>query len=126
MGSGMAMVFIELTMQLTKDNGNKGKKKEKAKLFSKVAVFLKEVLKMTSKTGMEKCTTIHLETILKEIGKMIWNKVKEQWIGQISEKNISGNGIKIISMAGEFIFGSNQREKENTLETGIKEIGRMG
>mgnify|MGYP006878034394 FL=1 len=75
---------------------------------------------------MEKCTIIHLETILKEIGKMIWNKVKEQWIGQISEKNISGNGIKIISMGGEFIFGSNQREKENTSETDMKEIGRMG
>lgn len=47
MDSGMAMVFIELTMQLTKDNGNKEKNKEKVKLFSKVAVFLKEVLKMT-------------------------------------------------------------------------------
>ena len=89
-------------------------------------VFLKEVLKMTWKTAMEKCTTIHLATILKGIGKMIWNKVKEQWIGQISEKNILGNGIKIISMDGEFIFGCNQREKENTYETDIREIGRMG
>lgn len=28
-----------------------------------------------------KCIIIHLEIILKGIGKMIWNKVKVLWIG---------------------------------------------
>lgn len=80
---------------------------------------------MISKMVMVRCITILLVIILKEIGKMIWKKGKEQWIGQISEKNILASGTKIISMDGEFIYGFSQKAKESIYETDIKEIGLM-
>ena len=70
-----------------------------------------------------KCTIILLGTTLKEIGPMIWRKDKEPWIGLILGKSILGNGITIFSMVGEFISGSNLKEKVNTSEIGMKETG---
>lgn len=45
---------------------------------------------------------------------MIWNKAKAPWIGSIFAKNMLDNGTKICSTASEFIFGFNQKAKENT------------
>lgn len=79
----MALANIWLIKQLIKVNGFKEKNKVKEKLFLKVEVFSKAILKMIQNKDMEKCIIILQEIILKDNGKMIKNKVREQWIGQI-------------------------------------------
>jgi hypothetical protein len=67
-----------LIKQLIKVNGFKEKNKVKEKLFLKVEVFSKAILKMIQNKDMEKCIIILQEIILKDNGKMIKNKVREQ------------------------------------------------
>jgi hypothetical protein len=67
-----------LIKQLIKVNGLKEKNKVKEKLFLKVEAFSKAILKMIQNKDMEKCIIILQEIILKDNGKMIKNKVKEQ------------------------------------------------
>jgi hypothetical protein len=67
-----------LIKQLIKVNGFKEKNKVKEKLFLKVEAFSKAILKMIQNKDMEKCIIILQEIILKDNGKMIKNKVKEQ------------------------------------------------
>ncbi len=69
------MLLIRLCM---KGSGVKGKKKEKEKLYSKVEVYLREILRMIPKKAMEKCIIILRGIIFKENGKMIKRKDKEQ------------------------------------------------
>ena len=71
MGFDMVLGIIRLMKQLTKENGKRGKNKEREKLFSKVAVFSKEISKMTSNMDMERCIIIPLAIISKGSGKMI-------------------------------------------------------
>lgn len=72
-----------------------------------------------------KCTIIHLVTISRAIGRMIWKKGKEPWIGQICDKNISGSGTTTISMDGVSIFGCNQKARVNIFEIATKVTGQM-
>lgn len=74
---------------------------------------------------MEKCTTIHQETIFKDNGKMIKSKEKEQWTGLIYDKSMLGNGKITTNKDGECIFGLNQKVKENTSEIDTKVHGLM-
>jgi hypothetical protein len=55
-----------------------GRRNQKEKLFLKVEVFSQAILKMIQNKDMEKCIIILQEIILKDNGKMIKNKVKEQ------------------------------------------------
>ena len=65
------MEFIKLMMLPTKDNGKKGKRKEKGKLSSKVEAYSREISKTISSMAMGKCTITHRATIFKENGGMI-------------------------------------------------------
>lgn len=110
---------------LIKVSGFKVKNMVKEKLSSKVAVYFKEAFKMIWKMVTEKCITIHLEIIFRESGSLIKNKASEQWTGLILDKNMLDNGTKIIKKVGVFIFGYNQKAKENIWETDTKEIGLL-
>lgn len=79
---------------------------------------------MILNTVKARCTIIHLVTISRAIGKMIWKKGKEPWIGQICDKNISGNGTTTTSMDGVSIFGCNQKARVNILEIATKVTGQ--
>lgn len=72
---------------------------------------------------MERCTTILQGTILKDNGKMIKSKEREQWIGLIFDKNMLESGKIIINKDGECIFGFNQKVKENISEIDMKAHG---
>jgi hypothetical protein len=119
----MVLENIPSKKLLIKVSGSKEKNMVKVKLSLKVVVYFKAAFKMIWKMDTEKCTIIHPEIILRESGNSIKNKVLVLWIGQISDKNMWVNGIKIIKKVGVFTFGFNQKVKGNICETDTKEIG---
>jgi hypothetical protein len=70
----MEMGSILLIRLCIKENGVKVRKKGKGKLYLKVEVYFKVVLKMILKKALEKCIIILQEIISKGNGKMIKNK----------------------------------------------------
>ncbi len=121
----MALENIPLMKRYMKANGHRAKSLEKEKLFLRVEVFSKDLSEMISKKGMERCTIILRETILKENGKTTRNKVKVQWTGLTFDKNMWVNGKITTKKDGECIYGSNPKAKESILETAMKALGWM-
>ena len=74
------ILFKKLPM---KGIGLMEKNKVTERLFLKVAVYSKVLLKMIIKMVMEKCIITLQETISKDNGETIKNRAKVQWTGPI-------------------------------------------